>query len=353
MTANSDLEKLIESIPKLDKSWEEKAHDYLNSLAMPPGALGQIHDLTKKLCTIQQTLKPDVSKALCVLSVADHGVVAQGVSKYPQITNAIVKTASAGGAAINAFCRQSKSDFKIIDFGLVGDYLSPEPNQHPVINCKVAHGTADMSLGPAMTEEQCLEAILAGAEKGKTWSQDYDVFIPGEMGIGNTTAASAIFAAFSGLSADTVTGPGTGLEGDALEHKKQVIKKALEVNSPRKGDAFDCLMKVGGLEIAGMVGLILGFASQGKTILLDGFITSSAALIATGLCPASQAYMLAGHQSAEPAHAKMLDELNLDAILKLDMRLGEGIGAALALNTLQASCEVMQSMMTLDEALKL
>lgn len=350
ITNEEILNNAISIIEPCSERMLNGAKKSLDKLAMPPGALGQIGELTAKLISIQKTMKPQIKKRVLVLSAADHGVMAQGVSHYPQITDAIVKTAAKGGAAINAFCRQAKCDLELVDFGLVADLTTTRRLRTE----KVAEGTADMTQGPAMTEEQCLQALAQGVAYGQRMCLDYDLVALGEMGLGNTTSASAIMAAVMNLEAEQTTGAGTGVSGDALAHKVTMVKKALEVNDPSsESSALEILQKVGGFEIAAMVGIILGTAACHKTVVLDGFITGAAALIAQQLCPAVTDYLFAGHQSAEKAHSLILEQLALKPLLQLDMRLGEGIGAALALNVLEASCEVLSSMMTLDEALAL
>lgn len=348
MSNRDFLEEYIAQIKASNKSFFQEAEDKLKSLAMPEGGLGEVQEISKKLCSIQESLSPKINRPICLVSIADHGVMAQGVSKYPQITDAVAKTALHGGAAINAFCSANNCNLELIDFGLAKDLKNSK-----LIDAKVASGTADMSLGPAMTRDQCLEAIVNGIKIGEDFSKSHDCLVLGEIGLGNTTASAALFSALSHLEPSVTTGPGTGLQNEALKHKIAVIRKSLEVNQPNSEDPLDCLSKVGGFEIAGMVGLIIGFSKAQKTIMLDGYITGVAALLAQRLCPHINDYLFAGHQSAEPAHQLLLKELQLKPILKLEMRLGEGIGGVLALNTLRTSCEVLNSMMTLEEALSL
>lgn len=342
------LEKVKASIKPVEGEWVQKAHEYLDTLAMPPGALGELNNIAARLCGIQKTLKPLTSKKAIALCAADHGITAQGVSKYPQITNAIVKTALAGGAAINSFCKQSGTELKIIDCGLVNP-----PQNEELMDLSIADGTFDFSEGPAMREEQCLKALDNGIRYGEYLSRHYDLVGLGEMGIGNTSSASALCAVFLGKEVQEVTGPGTGVTGEELQKKISIIQKAISLNNPDKTNAVDVLSKLGGFEIATMTGLILGLAAASTPIVLDGFISSSAALAAFSLAPDCINYCFAGHMSAEPGHKFVLDFLNLKAIMKMDMRLGEGTGAALAMNTLEASATVMNNMFSLDEALKL
>ena len=342
----------LNDIVEPDVKWQEKAQAYLDSLAMPPGALGMLGHTAVKLATIQKTLKPQIKGKSLVMACADHGVVAEGVSNYPQITHAIVNTALTGGAAINAFCNQAGVNLTVLNVGVKGDVKPPEPMNAMVhyISKPVAPGTANMLHQPAMTKEECTEAISIGIQLAQ--DLDANIFVLGEMGIGNTTSASCLLAKYCDLSAEQVTGPGTGVKGEALQHKKEVIRKILERCSTEQ-EPFEILLQVGGLEIAALVGVILGAASQQKAVVLDGFISGAAALAAKAIAPSSMSYLFAGHQSAEPAHKQMLESLGLEPLVKLDLRLGEGTGAALATNFLEASCNFFNSMLTLDEALKL
>lgn len=341
------LKKVLSSIKPLEQEWVEKGHNRLNALAMPPGALGDINFIAAQLCGIQRTIEPVTDKKVIALCAADHGVVNQGVSNYPQITSAIVRTALNGGAAINAFCEQTGAELKVIDCGLVNS-----PQSEELMDLSIADGTSDFSQGPAMREEQCLKALDNGIRYGEYLSRHYDVVGLGEMGIGNTTSASALTAAFLSLSAEEVTGPGTGVTGEALAKKIAVVQKALSINLPDKNNPLDVLQKVGGFEIVTMTGLILGLASSQTAIVIDGFITTAAALAAQSFNENSMDYCFAGHLGAEPGHVLALNQLKLKPIVKMNMRLGEGTGAALAMNTLQAASLVMKGMMTLDQALE-
>ncbi|NQZ56487.1 MAG: nicotinate-nucleotide--dimethylbenzimidazole phosphoribosyltransferase [Lentisphaeraceae bacterium] len=347
------LDKTIAEIPPTDQNWTTKAEDYLNSLAMPPGALGQIHDTAKKLVAIQKTLKPSLNNKVLVMSAADHGIAAAGVSKYPQITDAIVKTATHGGAAINTFCRQANCDLKILDVGVIGEISCPAemPLSTEFISQKIAAGTANILVGPAMTTEECHEAINTGIELAQKLAAGYDILGIGEMGIANTTSASVLLGAFCQLSAVEVTGPGTGVCGDALKTKTDIVATILQRN--KNLSSFEILQNFGGFEIAAMTGLILGMSSSGKAVVLDGFISGAAALAAARLAPQCVDYLFAGHVSAEPAHHFILEELALTPLLHLDMRLGEGTGAAMAMNIIEASAEILNSMYTLDQALNI
>lgn len=342
------LDKAIAGINAIEGDWVQKGHEYLDTLAMPPGALGELNHIAAKLCGIQKTMKPQTGKKVIALCAGDHGIAAKGVSKYPQITNAIVKTALSGGAAINSFCTQAGSELKIIDCGLVNP-----PQSEELMDLSIADSTFDFSEGPAMREEQCLKALDNGIRYGEYLSRHYDLVGLGEMGIGNSSSAAAIVSVFLGKDVAEVCGPGTGVLGTDLQMKISVIEKAIELNNPDKSDALDVLSKVGGFEIVTMTGLILGLAAASTPIVLDGFISSSAALAAYSFKPESMDCCFAGHMSAEPGHKYVLDRIGLKPLIQMNMRLGEGTGAALAMNALSAAANVMNDMISLDDGLKL
>ena len=342
------LEKAVNSIQPIDSEWYRKAEEYLDTLAMPPGALGEINKIAAKLAAIQKSLHPKTAKKVLALCAADHGITAKGVSKYPQITNAIVKTALSGGAAINSFCQQAGSDLKVIDCGLVNP-----PQDEELMDLSIADGTFDFSEGPAMRQEQCLKALDNGIKYGEYLSRHYDLVGLGEMGIGNSSSASALAAVFLQKPVFEVCGPGTGVSGEALQNKISVIEKSIVLNAPDKSKPIEVLSNLGGFEIVTMTGLILGLAAASTPIILDGFISSSAALAAQAIKAESMNYCFAGHMSAEPGHKHVLAHLKLNPVVRMDMRLGEGTGAALAMNTLDAAANVMNNMISLEDALKL
>ncbi|MCM8537357.1 MAG: nicotinate-nucleotide--dimethylbenzimidazole phosphoribosyltransferase [Lentisphaeraceae bacterium] len=324
------------------------ADRYLKTLAMPAGALGDIHETLCRLAGVYQENPLKAKKKVLVLSAADHGICAQGVSPYPQITNTIVKTALHGGVAINAFCRMAGCDLKLVDAGLLNKV---EDDSIKVVSS--LNGTQDFSKGLAVTVTDCQQQIQAGIDYAFEMSSTYEVLGLGEMGIGNTTSAAAITAAICQLPAYKVTGKGSGIDSEKLIHKADVIQSALDLHQPNSQDGVDVLSKVGGLEIAFMTGLILGWSSQKKAIILDGFITGAAALAAFRINEGVKDYLFAGHESAEPGHKHALQLLGLKPIKTLLMRLGEGTGATLAMQTIDTGIDCMSSMMTLSKALSL
>ncbi|MGH9460917.1 MAG: nicotinate-nucleotide--dimethylbenzimidazole phosphoribosyltransferase [Vicinamibacteria bacterium] len=348
------LDAILASIAPADGDWFAKAQERHQTLTKPPGSLGRLETIAARLCAIQSTLRPDVSRRRVVVFAADHGVVAEGVSPYPsEVTAQMVANFIAGGAAINALARSSGSELCVVDVG-VGRNL-PETARPAdgvqFLSRRVRNGTANMVEGPAMTAEEMQEAIGVGIEEAERAAQEgIAVLGLGEMGIGNTTAASAVTAAHTGCEPSRVTGRGTGVDDGTLARKIATVEKALNVNRPRRDDPFDILRKVGGLEIAGLCGLCLGGAAHRLAVVTDGFIATAAAALAVGLSPDVADYLFAAHLSPEPGHRVLLDSLRLEPMLDLEMRLGEGTGAALAMNLMVASAAAFNEMATFESA---
>ena len=346
----SILQAAVEGIRPVSTHWRIKARNHLANLAIPPGSLGELLHLAEKLAGIQETLKPSVTRKAVVTMAGDHGVVEEGVSAFPQaVTLQMVANFVAGGAAINVLAEVAGARVVVVDMGVCADLDASCEGK--VLSCKVGYGTRNMTKGPAMTREQAVMALERGLETaGQLVNQGLQLLATGDMGIGNTTPSSAILAAISGRPARDVTGRGTGITEDALENKIRVIERALQINGPNPKDAVDVLSKVGGFEIGGIAGLILGAAFHRIPVVVDGFISSAGALLAKTLAPASVDYMIAGHQSLEHGHESMLKELGLKPLLNLNLRLGEGTGAALAMNLVEAAAQVMSKMLTFEEA---
>lgn len=340
--------KLPEVRPLPDPGAEVAARRRLDRLTKPPGSLGRLEELAVRLAAISGHFPPPLRDPVIFTLAADHGVVAQGVSAYPQIVTAqMVENFLAGGAAVNVLARQAGARVVVADLGVAG----PLPCHPDLRDHKVGPGTADMTAGPAMTPAQCAQAIAAGiglveAERAR----GADLIGTGEMGIGNTTAASAIVAALTGATPESVTGPGTGVGAAGRRRKVEAIRRALELNRPDPSDPLDTLAKVGGFEIAGLVGVILAGAASRVPVVLDGFIAGAAALAAVRLRPAALGALVAAHRSAEPGHARVLEALGLDPYLDLGLRLGEGTGAALCIGLARAAVAVMTEMATFKSA---
>lgn len=346
----SKLQAIIEEIQPVNQKWRLKAREYLDNLAIPPGSLGELLDLAEQLAAIKQSLKPSVLKKTVVTMAADHGVVSEGVSAFPQeVTLQMVANFIAGGAAINVLAGVANARVIVVDMGVAADLDSSVAGK--VLSCKVGYGTRNMAAGPAMTREQAVQSLETGIEIAERLVvEGVELLATGDMGIGNTTPSSAILTAFSGRSAREATGRGTGINDEALDNKIKVIQKALDVNMPDPGDPVDVLAKVGGFEIGGIAGLILGAAYYRVPVVVDGFISSAGALLAKNLAPAALDYMIAGHRSLEYGHRFMLEELGLNPLLNLNLRLGEGTGAALAMNIVESAAQVINKMLTFEDA---
>ncbi|GAB6171498.1 nicotinate-nucleotide--dimethylbenzimidazole phosphoribosyltransferase [Paradesulfitobacterium aromaticivorans] len=345
------LAEAIKGIEPLSAEWRLKARDYLNNLAIPQGSLGELLNLAEQLAAIKQSLKPSVRQKTIVTMAGDHGVVAEGVSAFPQeVTPQMVANFVAGGAAINVLAGVAGARVLVVDMGVAAD-LSELVQKGKIISRKIADGTRNISQGPAMTRAQAEQALESGINLvGDLVGEGVELLATGDMGIGNTTPSSAILAVFSGLPVHEVAGRGTGIADAALENKVRVIEKALTVNKPDAGDPVNVLAKVGGFEIGGIAGIILGAAYYKVPVVVDGFISSAGALLAKKLAPHALDYMIAAHQSMESGHRFMLKELGLKPLLNLNLRLGEGTGAALAMNLVEAAAQVIAKMLTFEDA---
>ncbi len=344
------LDETINSIAGQDDSWREKAKARLEQLAMPHWALGRLMDLALDLAGMTRSMEPPVDRKAVIVMAGDHGVVEEGVSKFPQdVTPQMVGNFVNGGAGINALARQVDAKVVVVDMGVAGD-ISGMIESGRVIDKKVAAGTDNMVKGAAMSREQAVAAIEAGIDVVKSMEGDIDIFGTGDMGIGNTTPSTAIVSTLTGASVPEVTGRGTGLDDEQLEHKINIIEKALEVNKPDSNDALDVLSKVGGFEIGGIAGVILGAAACRKPVLVDGFISTAGALIAHSLVPACREYIIASHRSMEQGHRIMHEHLGLEPLLDLNLKLGEGTGGALAMNIVEAARGVLTDVATFEEA---
>jgi nicotinate-nucleotide--dimethylbenzimidazole phosphoribosyltransferase len=325
-----------------------QAQARLDGKTKPRGSLGRLEELACRLASIYATPDPVLPARAVVLMAADHGCAEEGVSAYPQeVTGQMVRNFARGGAAINVLARQQQARVVVVDMGMKALLDGVEA----VRSGRLGPGTANFTRGPAMSRETAVRALEYGiALAGELHEAGAGVLAVGEMGIGNTTAASALTAALLGLPPEEVTGRGTGVDDERLRRKVAVVARALAVNRPDPADALGVLAKVGGFEIAGLAGVVLGAAARKLPVVLDGFITGAAALAAAGLCPGARDYLIAAHRSAEPGHAFILRHLDLRPLLDLDMRLGEGTGAVLALNLVEASLRLLREMATFEAA---
>jgi len=342
------LSAAIAAIPVPDAAWEERAWARLDSLTKPPRSLGLLEEIAQRVAVLQRTERPSLPNKAIVLMAGDHGVTAQGISPYPsEVTAQMVANFATGGAAINQLARHAGARVVVVDVGVANALTVTEG----VIQARVADGTADMSVGPAMSREQALAAIRVGMDQVASLAADgLDLVGTGDMGIGNTTASAALVSVLAGVDPADVVGPGTGLDDAGVRHKAEVVRRAIALNVPDPADGLDVLAKVGGLEIAGLAGVVIGAASRGIPVVSDGYISGAATLVALSIAPAARPWVFASHRSAEPGHRVVLEALGLRPVLELDMRLGEGTGGALAMELMDAACAVMSGMATFAEA---
>jgi nicotinate-nucleotide--dimethylbenzimidazole phosphoribosyltransferase len=340
----------VAGVRPIDPAWITRADARLASLTKPAGSLGRLESLAARLCAIQRTITPRAAPRRVVVFAADHGVADEGVSAYPaSVTAQMVANFLSGGAAINALARAADADLCIVDVGVAGK-IQPIGSKTPFISGCVRAGTRNMTQGAAMTVEELDLAIGVGIDVADQAAADGVVVMAcGDMGIANTTAASAITAALGRASAAEVTGRGTGVDDPTLARKVESVTRALRVNRPGRAP-LEVLRTVGGLEIAAIVGAYLGAAAHRIAVVGDGFITTAAAMIAAEIQPAFLDYWFAGHLSPEPGHAVQLRHLGQQPLLMLEMRLGEGTGAALAMHVLGAAAAVMNEMATFESA---
>jgi nicotinate-nucleotide--dimethylbenzimidazole phosphoribosyltransferase len=342
------LTDVISRIEAPDEAAAAAARARQDTLTKPRGSLGRLEALSIQIAGICRQPIPHIKHKVIVIMAGDHGVVAEGVSAYPQeVTPQMVLNFLSGGAAINVLARHVGARVVVVDMGIAAD-LEPHPD---LVVKKIAHGTQNIAHGPAMTREQAMQAVLAGVEVvEEEIGCGLDIVGTGDMGIGNTTPSAAIAAALSRQPPIEFAGRGTGVDDSGLARKIQAIEAALRVNQPDSGDGIDVLARVGGYEIGGLVGVILGAAAHHKPVVIDGFISTAAAMIAVSVAPQVRPYLIAAHRSQERGHGIMLEWLGLDPLLDLNMRLGEGTGAALGISLAEAACKSLAEMATFTEA---
>ncbi|WP_017416995.1 nicotinate-nucleotide--dimethylbenzimidazole phosphoribosyltransferase [Clostridium tunisiense] len=338
---------VIREIKELDKGAMEAAATRLDNLIKPIGSLGRLEDIAIQLSGITGNLHNEVSKGCNVIMCADNGIWDEGISTCPQdLTQSQTLNFTRGLCGINAVCSTSNMDIRVVDIGIKGDINHPQ-----VINKKIRYGTWNMCKGRAMTEEEAIKAIEAGIEVvGDLVKEGYQIIGTGEMGICNTSTSSAIIMALTGCSSEEAVGMGAGLTEEGFEKKKRAIEKALELNKPSKENPIDVLAKVGGFDIAGLVGCFLGAAYYRVPIIVDGIISSAAALVAWKINPLVKDYMIPSHSAVEVGQKIVMKNLGLEPILNLNMRLGEGTGCPLVHNIVIAATRVMNNMATFQEA---
>ena len=342
------LESVLDAIRPVDRTIEPAIQAHQDDLTKPQGSLGRLESVAMQYCLIQQTTTPRLGKKLICCFAGDHGVAAEGVSAFPpEVTPQMVMNMLAGGAGINVLCRNAGAELKVIDVG-VNDPLENAPG---LCRRKVSSGTANMTGGPAMTLEETTQALLHGIEFAEEAARDGVTLLgTGEMGIANTTPATALFSAYLGIPVEEIAGRGSGIEESRVAHEAAVIAKALDVNAEHLKTPLGTLAAVGGLEIAGICGLILGAAKEGVPVVVDGFISTAAAVAACALKPEARDYMIFSHMSSEQGHRKVMEALKAETLLDLELRLGEGTGAALAMLLIEASIKTFNEMATFSSA---
>lgn len=342
------IEEIAARIETPDRSFWSKAQERLDRLTKPQGSLGRLEELAARYVMLTGKTKPTVPRAAVFTFAADHGIAKDGVSAYPQeVTAQMVLNFLRGGAGVNVLAQHAGAEVRVVDIGVAGEF----PVLPRLIQRKVAAGTKNFLREPAMTKEQARHAVETGIVLAMEAVRDgIGILGTGDMGIGNTTASAAIAAVLTGEPAASVTGRGTGIDDDMMRHKIAVIEQALARHRPDHNDALDVLAKIGGFEIAGIAGLILGGAAARVPIVLDGFISGAAALVAVGLAPACRDYLIASHRSVECGHDAVLARLDLMPLLDLQLRLGEGTGACLGISLLKAAIKIYGQMATFDEA---
>ena len=342
------LQQAIASIKPIDPERLDIARARLDNLTKPQGSLGYLEDIASRCAAVLGVEKPRAQRKKVFVFAADHGVALEGVSLYPrEVTAQMVLNFINGGAAVNVLARHAGVDMDVVDLGVDYDF----GDQQGMLHSKVRRGSRNMLEEPAMSNQELEAALSVGLDLAQQAAQQgYQAVITGEMGIGNTTPSSAMTAVFTGESPARVTGRGTGLDEAAVARKADVVARCIAAHNPPADDPLAVLRTLGGLEIAAITGLVLGAASAGIIVIVDGFISSAGALAAVRLAPAAADYMLLGHQSAEPGHDAVVRALGLRPILCLDMRLGEGTGAVLAATVLDAALALYNDMATFGDA---
>ena len=347
------IKNVIEHIREIDHVLIKKTQERLDNLTKPQGSLGRLEELAKQIAAISRIESPQLKHKVIFTMVADHGVVKEGISAFPQeVTPQMVYNFLNGGAAINVLARHSGCRVIVVDMGVAAKLETAKYKSQDFKDKKIDFGTKNMANGPAMTKEQAIKSIESGIEvfEEVNSKEKIDIAGIGDMGIGNTTASSAIIAALSGEDPENVTGRGTGIDNAAFENKVNVIRKALSVNKPDSKDPIDVLAKVGGFEIGGLCGVALAAARHNVPVVLDGFIATAGALLAYELCPVAKEYFIASHNSIERGHIVMLGRMGLRPLLNLDLRLGEGTGAALGVSICDAAVKILTQMATFQSA---
>ncbi len=345
-----NLNTILESVTNTNGKFGEQAQERLDSLTKPQGSLGRLEEFAKQLVAITGKDMPELDKKVVFTFAGDHGVADEGVSAFPkEVTPQMVMNFVNGGAGINVLARHAGAEVVAVDVGV--DYDFGGLDKEGFMSRKVVSGTKNMRKGPAMTREEAEKCINVGIELANEYAKKgCKIFGTGEMGIANTTPSSAITALLTGVPVEDITGRGTGINDEAWKNKVQVIKDSISVNNPDASDPIDVVSKIGGAEIAAIAGLVIGAAANKIPVVIDGFISTAGALIAYMIEPKTRDYMFAAHKSQEIGHKALLEKIGLRPILDLDMRLGEGTGAALAMLIIEGGLKIYKEMATFAEA---
>jgi nicotinate-nucleotide--dimethylbenzimidazole phosphoribosyltransferase len=342
------MNNITRKIVAVNGALTEEAQKRLDSLTKPLGSLGRLEEFARRIVAITGNKMPVLNKKVVFTFAGDHGIADEGVSAYPkEVTPQMVLNFLRGGAGINVLSRHAGADVVVVDIGVNYEFNGTAG----LVSRKVMHGTANMRKGPAMTRQQAEQCVQVGIDLGREYAKKgYQLFGTGDMGIGNTTPSSAIAAVMTGASVADVTGRGTGIDDQSLKNKIAVIEECIAKNRPDPKDPIDVLAKVGGTEIGGIAGLILAAAAERVPVVVDGFISTAGAMIAYGIEPKSADYMFAGHSSVEIGQKAIFKKIGLSPILDLNLRLGEGTGAALAMLMIEAGVKIYREMATFGEA---
>ena len=343
-----ELQQLLNRIEPVDRSLSAVAQAHLDDLTKPQGSLGRLEEIALKYVLATGSLTPVLTKKKICCFAGDHGVAIEGVSAFPaEVTPQMVYNMLNGGAAINVLTRHAGADLDVVDMGVNHDF----PDMAGLVKRKVKPGSANIATGPAMSEEDALQAVLSGAELAvEAYKAGFHILGTGEMGIANTTPATALYSVLLDVPVESITGRGTGIDDERLKHKIGIIKQAIEVNASRSDKPFGALAALGGYEIAAITGFVLGAASCRVPVVVDGFISSSGAVVALKLCPAVEDYLFFSHLSNEQGHRVVMQKLGARPILDLDLRLGEGTGAALSMQLIEGALKIYNEMATFSGA---
>lgn len=342
------IKETIERIKPVNQNQLQQAQNRLDNKTKPLGSLGRLEEFARRVAAISDNQEPDLARKIIFVFAGDHGVTEEGVSLFPrEVTSQMVMNFLSGGAGINVLARHAGAEVRVVDVGVDYDFA----DIGGLIHKKVSRGTKNFAKGSAMSRHETIAAITVGIELAdQCLAEGVGLVGTGEMGIGNTTPSSAIIAAISEISVAELTHRGTGISDAALTNKIRVIERGLAVNKPDPNDPLDILTKVGGFEIAAIAGLVLGCAANSIPVVIDGFISTAGALIASELHPSVRDYIFAAHQSVEVGHRYMLERIGADPVLDLKLRLGEGTGAALAMMLIEAGVKVLKEMATFEQA---